>query len=60
MPFFGWIKAALEVQLRLLGRSQNVPLELLEDELLLEEDEDELPLTVTVKFWVLCAPQVLV
>jgi hypothetical protein len=38
----------------------------LEDDVLLDElellldDEDELPLTVTLKFWVLCAPQELV
>jgi hypothetical protein len=44
----------------LLGRSQNVPPVELEDELLLEEDEEELPLTVTLKPWVLCAPQVFV
>ena len=36
------------------------PLEDEELELLLDEDEDELPLTDTLKFWVLCVPQVLV
>jgi len=31
-----------------------------DDELLLDEDEDEPPPTDTLKFWALCAPQVLV
>jgi hypothetical protein len=33
---------------------------LLEELLELLLDEDELPLTVTLKFWALCAPQVFV